>query len=88
MVVCDLVVFVSRLIFCESYQGAECDQFMYTTSMAAVRLQYMHVHFKNGQGRREGGGPGGLLTLGPVIKYGARAVRLVFFVCCVIDVLF
>ena len=31
LVVCDLVVFVSRLIFCESYQGAEYDQFMYTT---------------------------------------------------------
>ena len=43
LVVCDLVVFVSRLIFCESYQGAEYDQFMYTTSMAAVRLQYMYL---------------------------------------------
>ena len=42
LVVCDLVVFVSRLIFCESYQGADYDQFMYTTSMAAVRLQHMY----------------------------------------------
>ena len=25
------------------------------------------------QGRREGGGPGGLLTLGPVVNHGARA---------------
>ena len=43
LVECDLVVFVSRLIFCESYQGAEYDQFMYTTSMAAVRLHAIHV---------------------------------------------
>ena len=34
----------------------------------------------------ERGGPGGLLTLGPVIKHGARAVRLAFFfVCCACD---
>ena len=36
----------------------------------------------------ERGGPGGLLTPGPVVKHGARAARLVSFcVCvCVIDV--
>ena len=36
-----------------------------------------------------GGGRGGLLTLGPVIKHGARAAWLVTFVfVCVIDFLF
>ena len=31
----------------------------------------------------ERGGPGGLLTLGPVVKHGARAARLVSFSFCV-----
>ena len=38
-----------------------------------------------GRGGGGGGGAGGLLTLGPVIKHGARAARLVFFLC---DILF
>ena len=44
----------------------------------------MHLAFRARAGPypgppRGGGGPGGLLTPGPVVKHGARATRLVFY---------